>query len=423
MIARGRAIWTRIRPWLEQAIGLFPPTVAGLLALAGSASVLVRYGIAQQDLVLLIVGGAGLALVGAALLLTVLAALSLAWRVRRPEGVPVEAECGFPVRSGFRVADTWLPYIDIGWEWVAPAAVVELVPDGWGRAERVILHERGEWDAIKRRFTVSDAFGLARIAFTATERRPVRALPAVGGLRHVPLSASLGAGDAFADPLGSPHGDLFDMRPYAPGDPIRRVLWKVYARTHELLVRIPERAVAPVPQTVAFLVGGGEAAAGAARVAIESGALGGDFRFAADGIAAHTDTREGALDAVVRSGGAPPDAFGAGLQPFLDGSRGMRRAMVFAPATPGPWLDRAIAACAAWSDGEGVVDVFLCADGIDRTPVRSAVSRALLAPPEAPKGPSPVRQADLDAVRRRLAGISARITIVDRHNGVIWRDP
>ncbi|MGH1363925.1 MAG: DUF58 domain-containing protein [Calditrichia bacterium] len=36
-------------------------------------------------------------------------------------------------------------------------------------------------------------------------------------------------------------GELFDYKKYAPGDDIRRILWKNYARTRELTVRIPDR--------------------------------------------------------------------------------------------------------------------------------------------------------------------------------------
>ena len=46
------------------------------------------------------------------------------------------------------------------------------------------------------------------------------------------------------------------MRAYGHGDPMRHVLWKTFARSRRLLVRMPERAIAPSPTTVAFLIAG-----------------------------------------------------------------------------------------------------------------------------------------------------------------------
>ena len=60
------------------------------------------------------------------------------------------------------------------------------------------------------------------------------------------------------------------------GDPLRHILWKTFARTRRLLVRMPERAIAPQPITVAFLVAGehDEPTASAARLYLERGLVG-----------------------------------------------------------------------------------------------------------------------------------------------------
>jgi len=55
-------------------------------------------------------------------------------------------------------------------------------------------------------------------------------------------------------------GELFDYKKYAPGDDIRRILWKNYARTRELMVRIPDRNlpyVSHVNLLVSFFDGSG----------------------------------------------------------------------------------------------------------------------------------------------------------------------
>lgn len=404
---------------MVRAWELLPPTAAGLVVGGGSFVAFRTYGVAKEDLLLLVIGAMGLLVTGLANALVVLVALRVAWSARRrPAGDPVELECGLPFRTGLRIADPWLPFVDIAWTWVEPQSSIELTTEGLGRSERVTLHQRGEWPRITRRFVVSDAFGLARVAFLAREPRALRVLPATGELTSVPLSQALGQGEDLSDPLGAARGDLYDQRPYAPGDPIRHVLWKVYARTRALVVRVPERALAPLPQTVAFLVGGDEAPAGAARVAIEGGLFGGDFRFAADGLPGSVDQPEAAIDVVVRSGVANT-TYGAGLGPFLEASRGMRRAMVFTPARPGPWLDSALAACSTWADGEGVVDFVVCTDGVDRSAKPGRLSRALFAAPAAVAGPSAVTTAELDAVVKALGRSGARVIVVDRSTGAV----
>src|SRR4029079_3371216 len=90
---------------------------------------------------------------------------------------------------------------------------------------------------------------------------------------------------AFSHPAGRQDGDLVEMRNYGVGDPMRHILWKTIARTHRPLVRTPERAIAPAPITVAFLVAGAadEPTAATARLYLERGMFGPDFLFAADG--------------------------------------------------------------------------------------------------------------------------------------------
>lgn len=56
----------------------------------------------------------------------------------------------------------------------------------------------------------------------------------VFGARLNPVSGSRDEGQ-LVDPLGS--DDFSDIRPYQPGDPVRHVLWRSYARGDELMVK------------------------------------------------------------------------------------------------------------------------------------------------------------------------------------------
>lgn len=48
-------------------------------------------------------------------------------------------------------------------------------------------------------------------------------------------------------------GDLFDIRGYQPGDSLKRVLWKVYARSGNVVVRQPEPAIVPEGEVAIFV--------------------------------------------------------------------------------------------------------------------------------------------------------------------------
>ena len=127
--------------------------------------------------------------------------------------------------------------------------------------------------------------GFSRFTWRVTQESELLALPRAGNIKSLPLLRSLTAEDGIPDPGGNPEGDRMEIRPYVPGDSVRNILWKVYARTRHLNVRLAERSVYHSSRTLAWLLSGphDEAAAAVARVAVESGALGEDWLFGADG--------------------------------------------------------------------------------------------------------------------------------------------
>lgn len=290
---------------LGRARDAFPLTALGVALLALSTIALV-VGAREVDLVLL---GAGA--VGAAAILVSLALVLLAFaRVRRALAksatarAPLVLECGSAVRTGFRLPRLrWLPGARVRWSWLAPQAKVRALAIGGWLEEEVLPRTRGFGETLARRIEVGDAFGLASIAFSRVEARAVRMLPSVGGLKPMHVVRTLAGGSDWSHPEGTPDGDRLDLRAYAPGDPIKYVLWNVFARTRELVVRTPERALSAARKTLAYLVAGAgdEPAAGAARVAVDVGALGGDWAFGADGVEGPALTKEAALEALARS--------------------------------------------------------------------------------------------------------------------------
>lgn len=410
-VGRWRARW-------KMARGLFPLTWGGLLVLTGAVLAFRTFGLGRQDLILLIVGLVGLVMFGWCVLAAAVGAVRVWWSLREIGPTPsVEAECGRPAHIDFRLPSLWgLPFVSAEWEWLSP--VVSMTPGRSG--ERIVPIRRGIYDEIVRQVEVGDVFGIASIRFTHRQAATLRFLPSTGGLRDMRVIQGLSAGDQMGHPEGAPTGDRIDMRRYGDGDPIRYVLWKVYARSRELMVRTPERAFSPSRQTIAYLVAGpgDPAAAGAARVAIESGALGRDWRLGVDGTSQIAESSDPAMELILRSAQISTDASGAGLQPFLDAPAvgSSRRAMVFVPPRPGPWLDRVLSA-----PGGGRVEYFVCVDGVQRRRrrlIRGGLEQLLLRPGK--KTPEDTTDwAALQSVLKAL-GQSGHVMIVDRAVGAVY---
>jgi Protein of unknown function DUF58 len=420
----------RLGPILRRVLDAFPITPAGLVVLGGAGISLGYYGLARIDLLLLVVGVVGLGLGAAAFLAVLLGVLVVRIRLRKGQGSdPLQLESGVPARTGFALGRLRaIPLVKLEWSWIAPAATVRARKEGGLLREEIVPLRRGLGERVVRRVVVSDAFGLCRVAFRSAEARSVRVIPGTGALRSVHVVRSIAAGEDTYDPAGSPEGERVDTRGYAPGDPMRFVLWKVYARSRQLVVRTPERAYSVARETLAYLVAGegDEAAAGAARVAVEAGALGPTWVLGADGDARDARTVPEALDLLARSAAATPEEHGAGLGAFL--KRNVRgaagRAVIFVPARPGPWIARVVAAIrarpqvsVAGSARRAPLDVVVCSDGVDWDTSRSLLARLAFAGVKIPPGSARASAADLTAVLAGLAPANARVLLVDRVTG------
>ncbi len=346
----GAAAWRRRA---GQVLGLLPLTGRGLLLAAAAAAGYALVARAHMDVVLWVTCLAGLGLAAFAVLATTLAAITVRLRWPRADETspgaaePPQARAGLPWRSGFVGPGVgWLPLLRVRWAWLGPPeSTVSLARRGARLAEEVTFHQRWPLATRRRRVVVEDVFGLARVSWEAGQRRELQVLPA-------PVRADLTtlrhrvSGDGVSHPLGRAVGDRVDLRAYQPGDPVRHLLWKVFARNRRLVVRTPERALVPARRTLAYLVHGedDEATAGLALQALQAGALGSSWRFGADGSPEPTEELGPAVAAIVGSAAAGP-ASAAHLDAFLErASEGVAQPLVlFIPPTPGTWLPGVLA--------------------------------------------------------------------------------
>ncbi|MFN0100866.1 MAG: DUF58 domain-containing protein [Bryobacteraceae bacterium] len=428
MVAPLARLWRRFfRSWVLALIGAFPFTRTGLAFLLLFATAIWVYGVLVRDLVLLVAGLGGALVLIALLLCTVLAAVVMALRTRKASTPgELDLDTGVPQPTGYRLRrPRWIPFAVVDWQWVndgggETAAYVELEREGTNLVELASPARRCIVKRIVRRFAVRDLFGLTEISWRRKEDVMLRVLPYRGMLSRMPPPAGMAEGDDLSDPYAEPKGDRVEMRQYAAGDPLRMVLWKVYARTGKMMVRTPERSVAERKRGCAYLVTSpqDDATAAAARVSIERGLLGDDWCFAADGVEREAnEDREAAFEIIARSGEARPEDRAARLASFLTlrESEGYQFCLLFIPPDEPAW--EAVASQSA-ATATMRVQVLTAAGEIvpDQTSargVREIVSRWLLKP----RHHDGVSMAEIRSRAGSVRGLANELIVVERNSG------
>ncbi|HAG72632.1 MAG TPA: hypothetical protein DCL66_10565, partial [Gammaproteobacteria bacterium] len=315
---------------------LFPLTAQGSITLLVTASALSVFGYGSLDLVVFALSICALAIVLFCLFCSIITGIIIQRRIQKiltgasSNLSAINIEAGYPNETGFSLPSLgFFPLVKLSWEIETPDEIktqLRWERDGT-KVEEIIPERRFLTESITRVFSVSDVLGFSHYNWRQTQSITAKALPKIDAANRIPLLRSLTAEDGIPNPSGNPEGDRMEIRPYAPGDSVRDIMWKVYARNRQLNVRLPEKSVFHSKRTVAYLLSGeyDEAAAAAARVAIESHAFGDDWAFAADGTETPCTNVESALNAVAksRSLGNP---YNYGLDNFLRLAAGQSKA-------------------------------------------------------------------------------------------------
>ena len=349
----------RTRAGVSLIKDIFPWTPLGLLLTLFAAYGLQHFAYAELDLVWLVLGYAVLCLLALCPLVVLPASIAvrlIANRATRPtsgeqqpaERLVLETKHWRTIGYGLPRL-SWVPLLQLSWSWREPTHVaVELETQGSRLIERVRAGERGVHPRIVRRIVVSDAFGLCRIGVRTIEHDPLTVLPALLGLSKIASFSSFAAGDELPHPHGLSEGDRLELRRYQPGDPLRFVHWKIMARSRQLMVRMPERALSLAKRVAAFLVAGpqDDATAAVARLALERGFLGDDFLFGTAEQPQGVSTSAAGVILVARSIDHR-DHGERGLSQFMTIAErgGPTSFIVLVPPVAGPWLEPTLAAC------------------------------------------------------------------------------
>lgn len=334
----------------------FPLTSQGVIVLVVATLALQRFAYGRMDLVVFALAVCALAIVCFSTVIVLLGGLILRHQIRdqlemealkRRHTPRIKVEAGYPNETGFRLSTMpWLPLIGVTWEIVQPDAITSrnhLSEDETHWEEEIVPSKRCHTQHITRRYTVRDVLGFSRFTWRFTQEGELLALPQSGNIKALPLLRSLTAEDGIPDPGGNPEGDRMEIRPYVLGDSVRNIMWKVYARNRQLNVRLAERSVFHSSRTLAYMLSSpnDEAAAAVARVAVESGALGEDWLFGADGSDKSTQHIDEALELIAGSR-ALDGELAYGLDNFLNAHAAQSNVhcIIFVGAEMSPNLER-----------------------------------------------------------------------------------
>ncbi|MCB0329093.1 MAG: DUF58 domain-containing protein [Bdellovibrionales bacterium] len=117
---------------------------------------------------------------------------------------------------------------------------------------------RGHWDVTGLRVTLRDTFGISQFRWVVrSENLPhISAYPKETFTRSLPIFTAETTSGIEQTELQRSEGDPYDVKRYHPSDGIRRILWKVYAKSGELLSRHPEPSMTPEGVVVMYVLAG-----------------------------------------------------------------------------------------------------------------------------------------------------------------------
>ncbi len=388
----------------------------GAIAFVGLIAALIRFSDTGADLIICVICLGGIALCLLDVLIVTGAGLWFRFRKEAPPNEePMVLEVGQPIPTGFNFGQFGrIPLLLFKVEWKNPSGVdASFVDSNQGLLEQARAEQRGHADKVVREITIQDWFGLSRVRFERVVEQPIRLLPGCGSRAQFELMEQFKPGDILGHPEGEPIGDFVEMRRYVAGDPLKLVLWKVYARTGNLLVRTAERAVAPTDRMMAYFVPGpgDEPTAGIARAAIEQGLLGHEVIFMAEGAPQEAESPAESVDQIIRSVNHC-DQGGEELDRFLVRGEavGTTAAFLFVPPALGPWLLRVYEAI---EKHRGPFEIIIGIDGLRKTTERSRWKNYLFQP-DSHQLACPV---ELGKVCERLAATGATLRVLNRQTG------
>jgi hypothetical protein len=243
-----------------------PLTVRGVVFALLAAYLLTEVALIEQDLIANIIGGICLITIA----LAALCAVGTAYRIKKSIRIEhrIDSETGTartPVRAGIAVKGAPVPPLFLvqierlfkqqgvihsrhSFSGAAPGIGTRNLVD------ELVFPHRGIWNLNGFEVRVRDIFGFCSVGWKAMLPGVVEISARDIAIAPLPVVVSSSrAGDQLSRAFER-SGDLFDLKAYDPSDGVTRVLWKIYARSGQLIVRRPEPAVIPEGELALYLV-------------------------------------------------------------------------------------------------------------------------------------------------------------------------
>lgn len=331
-----------IKNILQKIWGFIPLTPAGFILLGAGFLLRHYYVFKKQDFLLLVLCTGIFIVLVLSLFQLLLTLMGFFLTYKKQTLGEVAGVTHQEVITNFKIKRLFFtPSIEAQVFWKQPANVfVTLTRKRGYYHESIVAKKRIEAQSITRQVRYRDLLGLVKFYFEFKTPQKIWIRPAAIKSPSPDTLKLFSVGDEFSHPEGAPVGDFVEMRRYTHGDPVKRILWKSYAKTRKLLVRTEEKAISQRKKTYAYLITGNqdEPAAQTAWMALEKDLLGMDFVFATDGTHTPTKNKEEAFKLVVSSSNATVPA--NNLDEFFNTETDANKSncLIFASADKKNWV-------------------------------------------------------------------------------------
>jgi uncharacterized protein (DUF58 family) len=117
-----------------------------------------------------------------------------------------------------------------------------------GETSRIITFTaslRGEYNTRNCSILIKDYLGLTKSMINLPIKEQLNVYPVLISSSRTPLKLEVSGADIEYSPRKKTSEELLEIRKYFPGDDVRKINWKAYARLRELFLRIGEETTLP----------------------------------------------------------------------------------------------------------------------------------------------------------------------------------
>lgn len=244
-------------------------TSRGLLFLVAALYLTLAAGFRHADIIACVIG------IFVLMFLLVIVALALTQGTHLARGLSLSfpAKSGDEAEAGCVAGFQYICSLRLGPRRIFPFFQLRIIPvfehskislpaliiSGSNRSDGRIMFpltfpHRGIWRINRLRCSLQDQFGFARFTWQLPCQYAIRVEPPSVEQSRVPVMSSSHRSGDVAIEVTHREGEPFDIKRYHPSDGIKKILWKVYAKSGELLSRHPEASFTPEGQVALFAV-------------------------------------------------------------------------------------------------------------------------------------------------------------------------